>query len=137
MRGLGVFRILDFLECGATDDRSHLFKAGFIRRPSDVLTQLRGHRIQFIQGVTLSHKTAWIESLGAGGMPSCGSAEGTSIGFVAHRPRDKCRQDPPETSLLLIGPAAAVGIFAIADISPRIALNNFPGLQKARLRVFQ
>ena len=113
-----------------------LTRGSFCGSPGDVIAQLSGHRIKFIQSVTLSNEAAWIEALGAGRMPSCDSAEGTSIGFVAYRPRCKGRQNPPETSLLLIGTADAVRIFAIADVSPRIPLDNFPCLQEPRLWIF-
>ena len=104
--------------------------------PGDVIAQLSGHRIQLIQSVTLSNKAFWIEALGAGRVPSCNSAEEASIGFVTHRPRCKGRQNPPETSLLLIGPADSIRVFAIADISVRIPLDNLSCLQESRLRVF-
>jgi hypothetical protein len=134
VRGAIILGVFDFLDCGAADNcRSHLLIAGFCGSLGDVVAQLSGHRVQLVQRVV--HANPSIAPLRSIRVVAT-RAQWTRVFPRAHWSWHKGGHNSPKTSLLLISPANSVRVFAVADISPRIPLDNFPCFQQTRLWIF-
>jgi hypothetical protein len=120
--------ILDFLDATAANDGAHLTRGSFCGSPGDVVAQLSGHRIKLVQRVIPS--IAATDSLGLFRVPSSGRAQMTWVSSSARGPWREGRENAPETSGFAIHPATSLAVSTIANVAKRVALDNFPRLQK-------
>ena len=105
VRGAKIFGVLDFLDCGAADNRSHLLIAGFCSSLGDVVAQLGGHRVELVQRVV--HANSSIAPLRSIRVVAT-RAQWTRVFPRAYRSWQKGGHNPPKTSLFFLGPSDAV-----------------------------